>query len=61
MRNTLQYIVKRLLFMIPMVLVITFLIYLGLYLTPGDAVSYMFPPDQLANIAPERLAELRAL
>ena len=28
MRNTLQYILKKLLFMIPMVLFITFLIYL---------------------------------
>ena len=61
MRNTLQYILKRLLYMIPMLLVITFLIYLGLYLTPGDAVSYMFSPDQLANLDPARLAELRAL
>ena len=39
MRNTAQYILKRLLYMIPMVLVITFLIYGGLELTPG-AVSY---------------------
>ena len=61
MRNTLQYILKRLLYMIPMLLVITFLIYLGLYLTPGDAVSYMFSPDQLANLDPAKLAELRAL
>ena len=30
MRNTTQYILKRLLYMIPMVLVITFLIYGGL-------------------------------
>ena len=55
MRNTLQYILKKLLFMIPMVLFITFLIYLGLYLTPGDAISYMFSPDQLANIDPAKL------
>ena len=61
MRNTLQYILKKLLFMIPMVLFITFLIYLGLYLTPGDAISYMFSPDQLANIDPAKLEELREL
>ena len=42
MRNTLQYILKKLLFMIPMVLFITFLIYLGLYLTPGDANDPFF-------------------
>lgn len=59
MRNTLQYILKKLLLMIPMVLVITFLIYGGLELTPGDAVSYLIPPDQLANIDPAKLEALR--
>ncbi len=52
MRNKLQYILKKLLMMIPMVLVITFLIYSGLELTPGDAVSHMIPPDQMANMDP---------
>ncbi len=47
--------------MIPMVLLITFLIYLGLDLTPGDPISYMFSPDQLANIAPEKLEQMREL
>lgn len=61
MRNTMQYILKKLLFMIPMVLVITFLIYWGLDLTPGDPISYLFPPDQLANISPDKLNELRVL
>ncbi len=59
MRNTLQYILKKLLMMIPMVLVITFLIYGGLELTPGDAVSYLIPPDQLANVDPAKLEALR--
>jgi peptide/nickel transport system permease protein len=59
LKNTFQYIVKKLLMMIPMVLIITFLIYLGLELTPGDAVSHMIPPDQLANISPEQLEALR--
>ena len=59
MRNTLQYILKKLLFMIPMVLVITFLIYGGLELTPGDAISNMIPPDQLANVDPSQLEALR--
>lgn len=59
MRNTTQYILKRLLYMIPMVLVITFLIYGGLELTPGDAISHMIPPDQLANVNPEQLEALR--
>lgn len=61
MRNTLTFVLRRLLMMIPMILIITFLIYLGLYLTPGDPVSYMFPPDQLANIDPAKMAEMRTL
>ncbi len=59
MRNKLQYILKKLLFMIPMVLLITFLIYAGLEATPGDAVSHMIPPDQLANIDPAQLEAIR--
>lgn len=61
MRNTLVYVLRKLVMMIPMVIFITFLVYLGLYLTPGDPVSYMFPPDQLANIDPAKMAELREL
>lgn len=59
MRNKLQYILKKLLMMIPMVLFITFLIYSGLELTPGDAVSHMIPPDQMANMDPAQLEALR--
>lgn len=59
MRSSWQYILKKLLTMIPMALVITFLIYGGLELTPGDAVSHMIPPDQIANISPEQLNALR--
>ncbi|MEG0442277.1 MAG: ABC transporter permease, partial [Oscillospiraceae bacterium] len=61
MRNTLQYILKKLLALIPMLLIITFLIYLGLELTPGDAISYMIPADQLANVDPAKLEALREL
>ena len=42
-----------------MILVISFLIYLGLELTPGDAVSYMIPPDALMNIKPAELEQIR--
>lgn len=57
----LKYCIKKLLAMIPMLLLITFLIYLGMELTPGDAVSHMIPPDQLANVAPEQLEAIREL
>ena len=55
----LTYTLRKLLMLIPMLLVITFLIYVGLELTPGDAVSFMVGPDALANMSPERLNELR--
>ena len=42
-----------------MLLVISFLIYLGLEMTPGDAVSYMLPPDALMNIKPAELEKIR--
>ena len=42
-----------------MLLVISFLIYLGLEMTPGDAVSYMLPPDALMNIKPAELELIR--
>lgn len=57
----LKFSLKKILAMIPMALVISFLIYLGIELTPGDAVSYMIPPDQLANVSPEKLEAIRNL
>ena len=53
----LTYVVRRLLIVIPMALVISFLIYLALDLTPGDAVSHMISPEHTTD--PAKLAELR--
>lgn len=53
------YIIRRILILIPMLLVITFLIYLGIELMPGDAVSFIIGPEAAANIPMERLDELR--
>lgn len=53
------YIVRRILILIPMMLVISFLVYGGIELMPGDAVDFMVPPDQLADISPEDLELLR--
>jgi len=54
-----SYIIRRILVLIPMLLIITFLVFLGLEFTPGDAVSYMVSPDALANISQESLNQLR--
>lgn len=55
----LKFIVKKLLGLIPMLLLITFIIYLGLELTPGDAVSHMISPELLANTDIEKLDAIR--
>ena len=45
--------------MLPMLLIISFLIYLGLELTPGDPVSYMIGPEALATLSAEQINAMR--
>nr|WP_319474091.1 ABC transporter permease [uncultured Sphaerochaeta sp.] len=54
------FIIRKFLLLIPMLLVISFLIFLGIELMPGDAVDFMIPPDALATISPAELDILRA-
>ena len=56
----LTYMIQRVLILIPMLLVISFLVYLGLELTPGDAVSHMISPELAGQVSQEKLEELRA-
>ncbi len=53
------FILRRILILIPMLVAISFLIYLGLELTPGDAVSHMIPPDVANTLSAEDLEALR--
>lgn len=53
------YSIRKLLVLIPMLLVISFLIYGGLELMPGDAVSFIAGPEAMANMSPEKLDALR--
>ena len=53
------YFTRRLLYLIPMLLGISFLFYLGLELTPGDILSYLLPPEAIADMKPEELAAMR--
>ncbi|GAA3876527.1 ABC transporter permease [Tessaracoccus defluvii] len=53
-----SYIIRKILMLIPMLLVLTFLVYLGLELMPGDPVSYMIGPEA-ASLAPEQLDAMR--
>jgi peptide/nickel transport system permease protein len=54
-----SFIVRRALTLIPMLLIMTFLIFLGMELTPGDAVSFMAGPEAMANISQAQLEALR--
>ncbi|MCI8417653.1 MAG: ABC transporter permease [Lachnospiraceae bacterium] len=54
-----KYIGKRILMFIPMALLMSFLIFGGMELTPGDFVSNMISPDMAANMTPEQLDVLR--
>ena len=53
------YITRKILMLIPMLLVISFLIYAGIEIMPGDVVDALIPPDVAANIGPEAMEELR--
>ena len=44
----LNFIIRKLLGMIPMLLIITLLIYAGIELMPGDVIDFLIPMDQLA-------------
>ncbi len=55
----LSYTIRRFLILIPMLIFISFLVFTGLELMPGDAVSYMIDPEKLAELSPEKLYELR--
>lgn len=53
------YIIRKLLSLIPMLLIISFLIYGGIELMPGDAADFMIPPDAMASMTPEALEAMR--
>ena len=53
------YIIRNVLTLIPMMLVISFLIYLGMELMPGDAIDFLIPPDALSTMSPEQLNAMR--
>ena len=55
----LTYFLRRLLYLIPMLLGISFLIYLMLELTPGDVISYLLPPEAIADLKPGELMAMR--
>ena len=56
----LNSIIRKVLGMIPMLLIITFLIYVGVELMPGDVIDFLIPMDQLAEMTPDEVAAFKA-
>ena len=54
-----QYFLKRLLALLPKVLIITVLVFFGLEMIPGDAVTRAFPPELLRNLSERQIDALR--
>lgn len=54
-----RYIIRKLIAMIPKMLIITLIIFFGLQLLPGDAIKRTFSPEQLANLTEAQLENLR--
>lgn len=52
-----KYILKKVLFMIPMLLIISFLVFIALDLTPADPLTYMVSPDMASSA--EQIEKLR--
>jgi len=55
----LKYFGIRLLALIPKLIIISIIIFLGLQLVPGDPISRTVPPDKLAEMDPVKVEELR--
>lgn len=53
------YTIRKILALIPMMFVISFLIYFGMDCMPGDAVDYLIPPDALSTMSEEQLLAMR--
>ncbi|PKL08023.1 MAG: peptide ABC transporter permease [Spirochaetae bacterium HGW-Spirochaetae-7] len=54
-----NFIIRKILALIPMLVVISFLIFLGVELMPGDAVDFMISPEALSTVSPAELEALR--
>lgn len=52
-----NYILKKILFIIPMMILISFLVFVGLQLVPVDPITYLIPQDMASNL--EQVEKLR--
>lgn len=54
-----QYILRRVLMTIPVFIGITFFVYLGINLAPGDPIQSMIPFEQIAEATPQEIQAIR--
>ena len=55
----LKYFITRLFMLVPMILVISFLVFFAMEMTPGDPASAMFSPEMIASVSEADMAALR--
>ena len=55
----LTYTIRKIAALVPMLLILSFLIFGGLEAMPGDAISFIGSPEAMANMSPEKLETLR--
>ena len=54
-----RYLLRRILLMAPTLVIVTFLVFLLLYLSPGDPVLMLVPIDEIGQMSDEELDQLR--
>lgn len=59
-KPVLFYIIKRLIMMIPVLLIMSFVIFLVINLMPGDPVNMYLNPETMGNMTPQEIESLRA-
>ena len=54
-----RYLIRRIFLMAPTILIVTFLVFLLLFLSPGDPVLMLVPIDEIAEMTDEEMDRLR--
>lgn len=54
-----KYFLFRVISLLPKLLIITILIFIGMQLVPGDPITYLIAPDQLSKLDPVQLELMR--
>ncbi len=54
-----RYLIRRIFLMLPTLLIVTFLVFLLLYLSPGDPVLMLVPMDEIDQLSDEEMRQLR--